>query len=151
MWAAEPITSVTDAKRVSVEILKELVELAPKEDLLPAESQPSTPGERPRHLMSCSKSGTYQYPGASGLLFRDDASAKAYERKVHEYMRAQEGWSEVVVRDDPEQWESEFTSNNGFTVSATKLRRDGVSRIMLLAFSPCFEMPDDFQQSVDKF
>lgn len=152
LWAAEPIDDVREAKRVTVEILTELAGLAPREHLLPEESQPQRqPGERPQRLMACGGANTFQYPGMMGLMFRDGTSAQAFEDAVHAHLRQQEGWTEGSSPDGDGGRNPKFMSASGFAVAASYNEYRGKHGVVIYVFSPCFEMPDDFQQSVDEF
>ena len=151
MWAAEPINGPVTAKEVTVKILEELVALAPQEDLVPAKSQPPTPGEQPKCLMSCSEEGTFQYLGSTGLRFHDATSAEAFETAVYEHVRAQEGWAERSIEHPSDEPEPLFVSSGGLVLSALRLDHRGKHTVSITVSSPCFEMPDDFQQSVDQY
>ena len=137
MWAAEPINDPQTAKKVTVKILEELVTLAPQEDLVPAESKPPTPGERPQYLLSCSEEGMFQYLGSTGLRFHDAASAEAFETAVYEHVRAQEGWAKRSIEHPSDEPEPLFVSS-GVVHSALRLHHRGKHTVAIKVSSPLF-------------
>ena len=144
MWASESISNFDSAKRVTVNILNELAGLAPEDSRLPKESQPPEPGSIPVRLLSCEKPHHFMYPGATAVIFSNEEAATAFEATVNNHMRAQGGWLEQSTPDENGNPEPQFVSHNGFAVSASYSEYRGTHVVGITAFSPCFEMPEDF-------
>lgn len=144
MWANEPIGSVDAAKRTSVNILNKLAGLARDEHKLPSESQAPEPGTTPLRLLPCDEPNQFMYPGATAVLFDNTTAAKEFETTATEFIRAQNGWLEQPVTDASGNTKPQFVSSNGFAVSVRYREHRGKHIVGITAFSPCFEMPEDF-------
>ena len=144
MSASESISNFDSAKRVTVNILNELAGLAPEDRKLPKESQPPEPGTIPLRLLSCEKPNQFMYPGATAVLFDNTMAAKEFETTATEFIRAQNGWLEQPVTDGSGNTKPQFVSSNGFAVSVRYREHRGKHIVGITAFSPCFEMPEDF-------
>lgn len=151
MWANEPIGSVDAAKRTSVNILNKLAGLARDEHKLPSESQAPEPGTTPLRLLPCDEPNQFMYPGATAVIFSNEEAATAFEATVNNHMRAQGGWLEQSTPDENGNPEPQFVSHNGFAVSASYSEYRGTHVVGITAFSPCFEMPEDFNYNVERF
>lgn len=151
MWANEPIGSVDAAKRTSVNILNKLAGLARDEHKLPSESQAPEPGTTPLRLLSCDEPNHFMYPGATAVLFDDKKAAKEFETTATDFLRTQNGWHEQSVTDASGNTKPQFVSSNGFAVSVRYREHRGEHIVGITAFSPCFEMPEDFNYNVKRF
>lgn len=150
LWAGEPIVDAQSAKRVISSVLIELIELAPEDQMLPAESQPPKPGETPRRLISCSKRNHYYYPAATAVFFKDEASARAYESVVREYLGAQDGWEARQVTNSTGGLETVFVSANRIVLTVEYDTYRGRQEVVIWVDGPCFPMPEDFDSNVEQ-
>lgn len=144
MWASESISNFDSAKRVTVNILNELAGLAPEDRKLPKESQPPEPGTIPLRLLSCEKPHHFMYPGATAVYFKDQTSAQAFYNTANNHLRSQGGWLEKSSPGADGEREPKFVSDNGFVVTVRYSEYRGKHMVGIIAFSPCFEMPEDF-------
>ena len=150
LWAGEPIVDAQSAKRVISSVLIELIELAPEDQMLPAESQPPKPGETPRRLGSCSERNYYYYPAATAVFFKDEASARAYESVVREYLGAQEGWETRQVTNPTGGIETVFVSANRIVLTVEYDTYRGRQEVVIWVDGPCFPMPEDFNSNTER-
>ena len=150
MSASESIENIESAKRVTVSILNELAGLAPEDSRLPKESQPPEPGSIPLRLIPCDDPHQFIYPGATAVYFHDQTSAQAFYKTANNHLRSQGGWLEKSSPGADGEREPKFVSDNGFVVTVRYSEYRGKHMVGIIAFSPCFEMPEDFNYNVEQ-
>ena len=150
LWSGEPIVDAQSAKRVISSILIELIELAPEDQMLPAESQPPKPGTTPKYLGSCSERNYYYYPAATAVFFKDEASARAYESTVREYLGSQDGWEARQVTNSTGGLETVFVSANRIVLTVEYGTYRGRQEVSIWVDGPCFPMPEDFNFNIER-
>ena len=150
LWAGEPIVDAQSAKRVISSVLIELIELAPEDQMLPAELQAPKPGTTPQYLVSCNKRNHYYYPAATAVFFKDEASARAYESVVREYLGSQDGWEARQVTNSTGGPETVFVSANRIVLTVEYDTYRGRQEVVIWVDGPCFPMPEDFNSNTER-
>lgn len=137
------ITTIEEAKRESLRIMRELVGMADGLAISPAEDQPESIETQKLVLAPC-RDGGYQYPGITAVVFADDASVLEFEERILSHFRSSSAWEERRRTRPSGEVVITFNGTNGFTVGTVTHTDANNKRVVIRAYSPCVELPEDF-------
>lgn len=137
------ITTIEEAKQESLRIMRELAGMADGLAIAPAEDQPESFETQELVLAQCPK-GRYQYPGITAVVFTDDASVLEFEARILSHLRNSPDWEDQSQRESSGEAIPFFVSSNGFSVSTVAHTDPDNKRVVIRAYSPCVELPEDF-------
>ena len=84
------------------------------------------------------------YPGATAVYFKDRTSAQTFYDTANNHLRSHDGWLEKSIPGAYGEPEPQFLSDNGFAATVRYSEYRGKHMVGIMVFSPCFEMPEDF-------